>query len=92
MTPKTCPVRIFGETREFLTGTLQVALRCGAAIVQGFVVSRRNFYVRLIVRPPLYVPGADDGPSSDTIAELMQKYADGSEAHVRAHPDHLSRS
>lgn len=90
---KTCPVRIFGETREFLTGTLQVALRCRTPILQGFVVSRPNFYVRLIVRPPLHVPDEDDTTGDDpkTVAELMQRYADGIEAHVRGHPDHLSR-
>lgn len=93
MNLKTVPVRIFGETREFLTGTLQVALRCGAVICQAFVVSRPNFYFRLIVNPPLYVPvgsgEAEDNPQR--VAELMQKYADGIAAHVREHPDHLSR-
>lgn len=92
---KTCPVRIFGQTREFLTGTLQIALRCGATVVQGFVVSRPNFYFRLIVNPPLYSPPAgkeDAGENPDLLAELMQKYADGIDAHVREHPDHLSRA
>jgi lauroyl/myristoyl acyltransferase len=91
MTLKTCPVRIFGQQREFLTGPLQVALRCRATILQGFVVSRPNFYVRLIVHPPLYVPRDNEPESPELIAELMQRYADGIEAHVREHPDHLSR-
>ncbi len=89
---KTCPVRIFGQQRDFLTGTLQIAIRCGATIVQGFVVSRPNFYFRLIVHPPLYVPrpgGEPDDPQR--VAEIMQRYADGIEAHVRQYPDHLSR-
>lgn len=89
---KTCPVRIFGEQREFLTGTLQIALRCRATVAQAFVVSRPNFYFRLIVGPPLYVPdGARGADSSARVAELMQRYADGIEAHMREHPDHLSR-
>jgi KDO2-lipid IV(A) lauroyltransferase len=89
---KTCPVRIFGETREFLTGTLQIALRCRATVAQAFVVSRPNFYFRLIVRPPVYVPsGGTDGDPPQLVAEVMQRYADGIEAHVREHPDHLSR-
>ncbi len=88
---KTCPVEIFGQRREFLTGTLQIALRSRATIVQGFVVSRKNFYFQLVVRP-LYVPrGAGDDRRPELIAELMQKYADGIAAHVREHPDHLSR-
>ncbi len=89
---KTCPVRIFGQTREFLTGTLQVALRCRATICQAFVVSRPNFYFRLIVKPPLYIPAENDpGETPERIAQLMQAYADGIAAHVREHPDHISR-
>ena len=91
-TLKTCRVRIFGESREFLTGTLQIALRCRATIVQLFVVSRPNFYFRLIVHPPLFIPnGTGNGDSPRRVAELMQRYADGIEAHVREYPDHLSR-
>jgi lauroyl/myristoyl acyltransferase len=91
---KTCPVEMFGETREFLTGTLQIALRCRATIVQGFVVSRRNFYFQLLARPPLFVPPDDTRENLETparVSEIMQKYADGIAAHVRTHPDHLSR-
>lgn len=90
---RTTPVRIFGQTREFLTGTLQIALRCGATITQGFVVSRRNFYFRLLLKPALYIP---DGPVAEDdpalVAEIMQRYADGIAEHVREHPDHLSRA
>lgn len=91
---KTCKVEMFGEQREFLTGTLQVALRCNAAICQAFVVSRPNFYFRLIVKPPLYVPPAADEPgeSNELIQELMQRYADGIADHVREYPDHISRA
>jgi len=90
---KTCPVTYFGETREFLTGTLQIALRCKAPIVQGFVVSRPNFYFRLIVPPALHTPdpAAEPIETPELVAEIMQKYADGIADHVRGHPDHLSR-
>jgi KDO2-lipid IV(A) lauroyltransferase len=92
-TLKTCPVRIFGQTREFLTGTLQVALRCQATICQAFVVSRPNFYFRLIVKPPLHEPvEGNGGETPERIQEIMQRYADGIEAHVREHPDHISRA
>jgi len=83
---------MFGETREFLTGTLQIALRCGSSICQAFVVSRPNFYYRLIVHPPVYVP--DDNHIGDDpalVERIMQQYADGIAAHIREHPDHLSR-
>ncbi|MCG3125831.1 MAG: Lipid A biosynthesis lauroyltransferase [Phycisphaerae bacterium] len=92
MALKTCGVQFFGQRREFLTGTLQIALRCRAAIVQGFVVSRPNFYFRLIVKPPLLVPDDDRAYETDEcVAELMQRYADGIEAHIKEYPDHLSR-
>jgi lauroyl/myristoyl acyltransferase len=92
VTLKTCPVVIFGQTREYLTGTLQIALRCRSTILQAFVVSRPNFYFRLIVKPTLYVPGSDgEAETPERIAELMQKYADGIAAHVREHPEHISR-
>lgn len=92
VTLKTCPVRVFGERRDYLTGTLQIALRCNATICQAFVVSRPNFYFRLIVKPPIYNGAAAGGEhGEELIAELMQKYADGIEAHVREHPDHISR-
>lgn len=85
---KTVPVQIFGRKREFLIGTLQIALRCNATIVQAFVVSRRNFYFRLICHPPLHVPNREQ-PAD--IGQIMQAYADGIASHVREHPDHLSR-
>lgn len=88
---KTCPVTMFGQQREFLTGTVQIALRCRAPIVQGFVVSRRNFYFRLIVSKPIWEPDSADGASEDLIPEIMQRYADGIAAHIREYPDHLSR-
>ncbi len=92
-TLKTCPVSIFGERREFLTGTLQIALRCRATVAQIFVVSRPNFYFRIMISPPLYVPGNEPEPDrAARIAEIMQAYASGIEAHAREYPDHLSRS
>jgi KDO2-lipid IV(A) lauroyltransferase len=91
MTLKTCQVQVFGETREFLTGTAQIALRSRAAIVQGFVVSRPNFYFRLVVRP-LELPPEAEGDRPEVLTELMQRYADGIAAHAREHPDHFSRT
>lgn len=91
-TLKTCPVSIFGEQREFLTGTLQIALRCHATVAQIFVVSRRNFYFRIMVSEPVYVPSGDPEPDRpERIAQIMQAYASGIEAHARECPDHLSR-
>jgi len=83
-------VRIFGQDREWLTGTLQIALRCGATIFPGFWVSLPNYHFQLIAHEPLVDPEtARDDP--EIVAEAMQRYADKVEAHVRAHPDHISK-
>lgn len=80
-----------GQEREFLTGTLQIALRCGAPILQGFVVSRENFYFHLIVQGPLVDPEtATDTP--EIVQTAMQHYADNITAHLKKYPDHISKS
>jgi len=85
---KTFPVTIFGEHRAFLIGPLQIAIRCGSTTLQGFVVSRRNFYYQLIVTEPLIDPEAvvDE---AETVSHVIQRYADGVEEFARQHPDHL---
>ena len=88
---KTAKVTMFGQEREFLTGTMQIALRCGAPILQGFVVSRKNFYFRLISTGPLIEPErAADTP--EILQEVMQKYADNIANHVYHYPCHISKS
>ncbi len=86
---KTHPVTFFGREREWLIGPLQMALRCGSPIVQGFVVSRRNFYYRLIATPPLIDTQALGRDEPAVIAEVLHRYAQGVERFARAHPDHL---
>ena len=85
---RTSPATIFGEEREILIGPIQMAIRCGATTLQGFVVSRPNFYYQLIVTPPLIDPKTVTD-ESETIANVIQRYADGVERFAREHPDHL---
>ena len=88
---RTAPVTLFDREREFLTGTMQIALRCGAPILQGFVVSRKNFYFHLIPRGPLVDPATQrDEPA--ILAEAMQRYADNIADHLSQYPDHISKS
>ena len=84
------PVILFGQQREFLTGTMQIALRCGAPIVQGFVVSRKNFYFHLIATDPLVDP--EVGADEPSLHSVMQRYADNISAHLLRYPDHISKS
>lgn len=87
---KTCPVTVFGQKHEWLTGTLQIALRCGAPVMQGFVISRKNFYFRWELSAPLVDPDtARDEPA--VVAAAMNKYAANIEKHARQHPDHLMK-
>jgi len=85
---KTHAVRFFGQTREFLVGPIQIAIRCGATTIQGFIESRKNFYYRLTATPPLIDPEAVTSEEA-AIADTMQRYADGVERFVREHPDHV---
>ncbi len=85
---RTFPATFFNETRNFLMGPVQIALRCGAVTVQGFVESRRNFYYRLIITPPL-ADADDPRDEREVAAEILNHYARGVEAFAAEHPDHL---
>lgn len=87
---KRLPVVLFGETREYLTGTLQIALRCKAAAHQGFIVSRARYHYEMIASEPLIDPEVgEDTP--ELLQQVMQQYAANIERHLRAFPDHISR-
>ncbi len=88
---RTATVTMFSQRREFLTGTMQIALRCGAPILQGFVISRKNFYFHLVVKGPLIDPDTQvDEPAA--LNDVMQRYADNIADHLTQHPDHISKS
>lgn len=88
---RTAPVTLNGRTHEFLTGTMQIALRCGAPVVQGFVISRRNFYFRLVVKGPLVDP-TTEADEPEIVQQAMQAYADNIAEHIRQYPCHISKS
>ena len=59
--------------------------------MQGFVVSRRNFYFRLILKGPLVDPAmSQDDP--ETLQQAMQAYADNIADHIRHYPCHIAKS
>jgi lauroyl/myristoyl acyltransferase len=70
---------------------LQIALRCGAPVIQGFVVSQKNFYFHLIPKGPLVDPDASTD-SPEIVQAVMQRYADNIAEHIMKYPDHLSKS
>ena len=87
---RTCPVTLLGEERHFLTGPIQLALRCGAPVIQGFVISRPYFRYEFVATGPLIDP-VEHSDSPDSIAAAMQAYADGIAHHVRDYPCHLMK-
>lgn len=87
---RTATVTMFGKEREFLTGTMQIALRCGAPIIQGFVISRKNFYFHLVPKGPLVDPDVT-GDERTIIQQALQRYADHIAEHLLEYPDHFSR-
>lgn len=87
---KTRKIDFFGKPRHFLCGPIQMAVRCGATVIQGFVVSRKDFYYQLIATPPLIDPDKASALSEDEMLEIvMPCYAQNVEAFVREHPDHV---
>jgi len=87
---KRLEVGVFGEKREYLTGTMQIALRCQAAIHQGFVICQPNFHYQLTASLPLInSDSAEDTPQ--VLQKIMQTYAGNIEQNLRKYPDHISR-
>ena len=84
---KTEPVRLFGEDRDVLIGPLQIALRCDAEILQGFVVSKPYYRYELVLSPPMIEHTGDD--ENQQIRHVLHRYAQAVEEFARAHPDHL---
>ncbi|MFQ5412658.1 MAG: lysophospholipid acyltransferase family protein [Phycisphaerae bacterium] len=71
------------------TKTLPAVLfGCRSTTLQGFVVSRRNFYFQLIITPPLIDPEAVED-ETEAIACALRRYAEVVERFARENPDHL---
>ncbi len=87
---KTADATFFREVRPFLVGPMQIAMRCGAPVLQGFMISRPGFRYTFELRGPLIDPDRDD-ESPETLAKAVQKYARNLEEFTRAHPCHISR-
>lgn len=87
---RTVDVEFFGQRQAYLTGTLQIALRCRSTILQGFIVSGPNFHYRLELLGPL----VDSSVAKDTpevLQEVMQVYTRQIEDFMRRYPCHVSR-
>ncbi|MCB9851991.1 MAG: lysophospholipid acyltransferase family protein [Phycisphaerales bacterium] len=85
---KTESVRLFGEERDVLVGPLQIAIRCNAVILQGFIVSKPYYRYEVVVTPPL-IDRQPDADEPAVIREIVKQYAAGVEDFARNNPDHL---
>ena len=87
---KTVGVTMFGQERNFLTGTLQIALRCGSTVLQTFIISEPGFHYRFHVLGPLTDPeGSQESP--ELLARVMQTYASNIETFARRYPSHITQ-
>ncbi|MCP4248591.1 MAG: hypothetical protein GY778_16200 [bacterium] len=88
---RTTAVQIFGGQREYIDGTVRIALRCGAGVIQGFVISLPGFRYRFeLIDLGAEVPG--NGAPNGSIESIMQTYADNVERYVRKYPCHVSKA
>jgi len=87
---RTETVTIFGEEREFLSGPMRVAIRCGAPVLQGFVEPEGGFRYRLDIVDTLVDP-EEVKDENATVSRAMKVYAANVEKYLRAAPSLVSR-
>ncbi len=83
-------IEVFGEKRAFLTGPLRIALRCGAPVMQAFIVPEDGFRYRLEVVQTLIDPETLTEENAD-ITRAINEYASNVERFVRDHPALITR-
>ncbi len=88
---RTVKISLFGQEYTFLTGTAQIALRCGSPIVQGFVVSCRDFRFRLVALEPLWDPQTGPQDEETALEQMMLRYAANIEDLLGKYPCHISK-
>ncbi len=104
---KTIEVGLFGQRRAFLAGPMQIAMRCGAPAVQGFLISGKNFHYVFELQGPLFDgaaaearrhegtkgrrEGRDARDESAALGEALKTYAANLERFARRYPCHVSR-
>lgn len=87
----TIKINLFGQEYTFLTGTAQIAVRCGAPIIQGFVVSCKDFRFRLVAKEPLWDPQTGPQDEQAALQQIMQRYAANLEDLLQQYPCHISK-
>ena len=83
-------VRFLGETRNFVTGPLRVAHRCGATVFQGAISSESGFYYRLELECVLIDPEKSE-PEDEAVPRAAREYAARAEARMKELPGQITR-
>ena len=81
---------MFGEGRPFLSGPLRIAHRCGAPVLQGFIVPQKGFRYRFDIVGEL-VPRGEGADEEAVVKEAMRKYAANVERYLRENPSLSAR-
>ena len=87
----TIKISLFGQEYTFLTGTAQIAVRCGAPIIQGFVASCKDFRFRLVIEEPLWDPQTGPQEEQAALDQMMNRYAKNLEDLLQRYPCHISK-
>lgn len=87
---KTETISIFGEQRTFLSGPLRIAIRCGAPVLQAFIVPQENFRYKLEIVEMLIDPETVSDVE-EAVATAMKTYAINVERYMRMSPSLASR-
>jgi lauroyl/myristoyl acyltransferase len=87
---KTETVAIFGQERDFISGPLRIALRCGAPVLQAAILADGGFNYTLDFEP-LLLDSAEAGDEDAAVARTLQTYAANVERHMRERPDLMTR-
>ena len=87
---KTETVTVFGEERAYLTGPLQMALRCKAPALQAFIVAKSRFRYHLDIVATLIDPETVTDEDA-AVSEAMRAYAANIETHLRATPTLITK-
>ncbi len=87
---KAIEATIWDTKRPVLVGPMRIALRCGAPVLQGFIISRPGFRYVFEVRGPL-VDGNVDGRTPAALEDAVATYARNVESFGQEYPCHVSR-
>ena len=87
---RTATVQMFDRPLDCIVGPIKIARRCKSGVLQGLIVSEKNFHYRLELHS---LPVERDAPESDELLQsIMQAYAKNIEAYALKQPNHISRA